>query len=92
MLGVLIIVFRGDRVSGALRVSGELEIFFGNVGSRSPNFHVRSVGLVHARQWILMMATFAVATPHALVLTVSHGLLFRQPPYLRRHACRRFTS
>jgi hypothetical protein len=25
------------------------------------------------------MATFAVATPHALVLTVSHGLLFRQP-------------
>jgi hypothetical protein len=24
--------------------------------------------------------TFAVATPHALVLTVSHGLLFRQPP------------
>ena len=23
----------------------------------------------------------AVATPHALVLTVSHGLLFRQPPF-----------
>ena len=30
----------------------------------------------------MMMATFAVATPHALVLTVSHGLLFRQPPYV----------
>jgi hypothetical protein len=28
----------------------------------------------------LMMPTFAVATAHALVLTVSHGLLFRQPP------------
>jgi hypothetical protein len=27
-----------------------------------------------------MMTTFAVATPHALVLTVSHDLLFRQPP------------
>jgi hypothetical protein len=29
-----------------------------------------------------MMTTFAVATPHALVLTVSHAhdLLFRQPP------------
>jgi hypothetical protein len=27
-----------------------------------------------------MMTTLAVATPHALVLTVSHGLLFRQPP------------
>jgi len=73
MLRVLIIVFGGDRVSGALRISGQLKVFFSNVGSGSPNFHVRSVGLVHARQWILMMATFAVATPHALVLTVSHG-------------------
>jgi hypothetical protein len=28
-----------------------------------------------------MMTTFAVATPHALIiLTVSHDLLFRQPP------------
>jgi hypothetical protein len=26
-----------------------------------------------------MMTTFAVATPHSLVLTVSHGLLFCQP-------------
>jgi hypothetical protein len=26
-----------------------------------------------------MMTTFAVATPHALVLSVSHGLLFCQP-------------
>jgi hypothetical protein len=26
------------------------------------------------------MPTFAVATPHALILTVSHGLLFCQPP------------
>jgi hypothetical protein len=28
-----------------------------------------------------MMPTLAVATAHALVLTVSHGLLFRQPPF-----------
>jgi hypothetical protein len=27
-----------------------------------------------------MITTLAVATPHALVLTVSHGLLFCQPP------------
>src|SRR5579862_7326751 len=27
-----------------------------------------------------MTTTFAVATPHALVLSVSHGLLFCQPP------------
>src|ERR1700728_4517540 len=31
MLGMLIIIFGGDRISGALRVAGELEIFFGNV-------------------------------------------------------------
>jgi len=31
---------------------------------------------------MVMTATFtAVATPHALVLTVSHDLLFRQPPF-----------
>jgi hypothetical protein len=35
---------------------------------------------------VMMMMTAtttftAVATPHALVLTVSHGLLFRQPPF-----------
>jgi hypothetical protein len=30
---------------------------------------------------MMMITTFtAVATPHALVLPVSHGLLFRQPP------------
>src|SRR5262249_47850891 len=38
-----------------------------------------------------MMPTFAVATAHALVLTVSHGLLFRQPPLLQRPLCRRFS-
>jgi hypothetical protein len=91
VLGVLIIILRRDRVSGALRISGKLEIFFGDVGCRAPNLHVRSIGLVHARQRILMMTTFAVATPHSLVLSVSHGLLFRQPPILRRHGYRRFT-
>jgi hypothetical protein len=34
---------------------------------------------------VMMMTTAttftAVATPHALVLTVSHDLLFRQPPF-----------
>ena len=29
----------------------------------------------------MMMPTFAVATAHAFVLTVSHGLLFCQPPF-----------
>ena len=83
MLGVLIIVFGGNRVSGALCVPGKLQILFRDMGRRSPNFHVRPVGLVHARQRILvvmmMMTTFAVATPHALVLTVSHGCCSANP-------------
>jgi hypothetical protein len=83
MFGVLIIILGGDRISGALRVAGELEIFFGDMGRRSANFHVLPVGLVHSRQRILvMMATFAIAPAHAFVLSVSHGLLFRQPRYL----------
>jgi hypothetical protein len=72
-----------------LRIAGELEVFLGNVRCIAPDLQVRSVGLVHARQWILVMVmmmttatTFtAVATPHALVLTVSHDLLFRQPSF-----------
>jgi len=81
VLGVLVIVFRGDWISGALRVAGELEIFFGDVGCRSSNFYVRSTGLVHSRQRILMMATLSVTPAHTLVLTVSHGSLFANPRY-----------
>ena len=49
MLGVLIIIFRGDRISGALRVAGKLEIFLGDVRRRSSNLYVLPVGFVHAR-------------------------------------------
>ena len=92
MLGVLIIILGGDRVTGTLRVAGKLQIFLADVGCRAANFHVRSIRLVHARQWILMMVmtttaatpTLTVTTPHALVLTVSHDLLFRQPRLRRR--------
>ena len=45
MLRVLIVVFGGDRVSGTLRISGQLKVLFRNVGHSSPNFHVRSIGL-----------------------------------------------
>jgi hypothetical protein len=44
------------------------------------NFHLRTIRLVNPRQWIVMVMTaavvrlvVAVASPHALVLTVSHG-------------------
>src|SRR6201999_1337618 len=79
MLGVLIIVLGRDRVAGALPIARELQILFRDMRRRAADFHVRSVGLVHARQWILVVTTFAVATAHSLVLTVSHDLLSRQP-------------
>jgi len=86
MFGVLIIILGGDRISGALRVTSELEIFFRDVGRCAPYFYVLPIGLVHSRQRILVMMTaFAIASAHAFVLTVSHGLLFRQPLDARRH-------
>jgi hypothetical protein len=93
MFGVLIIIFGGDRISGTLRVAGQLQIFFRDVGCRSSNFHVLAVRLVHPRQRILVVAALAIASAHTfVVLTVSHGLLFRQPRCLRRHRRRRFCS
>jgi hypothetical protein len=85
MFGVLIIMLGGDRISGALRVARELEIFFRDVGRRAPYFYVLPIRLVQSRQRILVMTAFAITTAHALVLTVSHVLQFRQPHYGRRH-------
>jgi hypothetical protein len=48
--------------------------------------------LVMATFSIIIIVIVVVTTAHAFVLTVSHGLLFRQPRYLRRHRCRRFSS
>jgi hypothetical protein len=79
---VLIVILRRDRIAGTLRIAGELQIFFGDMRGRAANFYVWSIGLVYSGQGILMvvmMAAFAIATPHALVLTVSHGLLFANP-------------
>jgi hypothetical protein len=85
MFGMLIIIFGGDGIAGTLRVACELKIFLGDVRGGPANFHVLPVGLVHSRQWILMMPTLTVTTAHALILTVSHGLLFRNPLDLQRH-------
>jgi len=40
----------------------------------------------------MMMSALTIATAHALILSVSHGLLFRNPLGLRRHGCRRSSS
>lgn len=86
MFGMLIIILGGDGIAGTLRVARELKIFLGDVRCGPANFHVLPVGLVHSRQWILMMPTLiTVTTAHALILTVSHGLLFRNPLDLQRH-------
>jgi len=49
VLGVLVVVFGGDGIARALRITGKLEIFFGDVRGIASDFHVRPVGLVHAR-------------------------------------------
>jgi hypothetical protein len=43
---------------------------------------------------MMMMTTLTttVTTAHTFILTVSHGLLFRNPLDLRRHRRRRFSS
>lgn len=43
MLGVLVIILRGDRVAGGRRVAGQLHVFFGDVRCRSAYLHFRSV-------------------------------------------------
>jgi hypothetical protein len=49
MLGVLIIIFRRDRVPGALRVTSKLEVLFRDVRRGPANFYVWPIGLVHSR-------------------------------------------
>jgi len=74
VLGVLVVVFSGDRVAGRLRVAGKLNVFFGDVGGISPDFDVGAVRLVNARHRIVILAVtvVVVAAAHAFVLTVSH--------------------
>ena len=49
VLGVLIIIFCCNRIPGALRVTGELKVLFGDMRRRTANFYIRPIGLVHSR-------------------------------------------
>ena len=49
VLGVLKVVLRPDRVSGRLRVTGKLNVFLGNVGSRSADLYVGAIGFIDPR-------------------------------------------
>src|SRR5215510_8737076 len=88
VLGVLVVVFRRDRIAGGLGIARELNVFFSNVGWVSTNFDVGAVRFVNTRHRIVVLAvamlivtmtmTMAViAAAHALVLTVSHDLPVR---------------
>jgi hypothetical protein len=43
MLGVLVLIFRGDGVAGRQGIAGELDVFFRDVRGRSADFHVGTV-------------------------------------------------
>src|SRR5215472_772105 len=80
VLGVLEIILRPDRIARCLRIAGELDVLVGDMRGRAANLHVGAIRFVHARQRVLALA---VAPTHALILTVSHGLLSKHS-HLRR--------
>src|SRR6185437_11099119 len=82
--GVLIVVFRRDRVARALRVARELDVFLRDVRGRAANFNVGAVRLVDPSERVLALAVIP-PTPHAL-LTVSHDVPVRRPSLVSRCA------
>src|SRR5262249_925215 len=73
VLGVLVVVLGGDGIAGGLRVAGELDIFFGNVGGVSPDFDVGAVRFVDARHRIMILAVAAVSvTVTVVVIPAAH--------------------
>ena len=72
-------------IARALSVTRKLQILLGDVVSRPADLHLRAVRLVNPRQRIVMVTATAAAaatvvalvipvtSPHALVLSVSHG-------------------
>jgi hypothetical protein len=49
VLGMLVVILRRDRIAGALRVTSELQILFGDVGRGSADFYVRPVRFIRPR-------------------------------------------
>jgi hypothetical protein len=72
MLGVLQIIFRGDRVSARMSVSCELEVFFRDVVRVAAYFHVWSIRFVGSRQRIWAAPVVRRPSAHPLILTWSH--------------------
>jgi len=89
MLGVLVVILGCHRITGPLRVTRKLNVFFCNMGSGAADFHVGTVRFINTRERILAFAVIA-APPHSL-LTVSHVLPVRRP-FNRLGVHRRFAS
>ena len=65
-----------------MRVAGKLKIFFSNVRGGAANFYILPVRFVDPRQRVLVVmatTTFAIATAHSFILTVSHVLSSANP-------------
>jgi len=90
VLCVLIIILSRHRVTGPLRVTCKLDVFFRNVRSGAADFNVGTVRFVNARERILAFAVIP-SPPHAL-LTVSHVVPVRRPFILFRHLRRTLNS
>src|SRR5204863_5266916 len=75
VLGVLEVVLRHHTVAGALRITGQSGVFFGDLLSRSADLHVRAVALVVARQgiWPLAVVVVIVVAAAAIVVATAHA-------------------
>src|SRR5579862_5072650 len=86
VLGVLIVVFRRDRIAGGACVTRKLHIFFSDVRGSTTDLDVGSVGFEHpghrvlATPVIVVVIVVVVPVTHPLVvLTVSHIVPLIQP-------------
>src|SRR5579863_2028516 len=78
VLGMLIVIFRGDRIAGGARITRQLHIFLGDMRCCPADLDVRSVGFENPGHRVLttpvvIVVVVIVPVPHPLiVLTVSH--------------------
>ncbi len=84
MLGMLIVIFRSDRIAGGARITRQLYVFFSNVRCSATDFDIRSVGFEHPGHRVLatpvIIVVVIVPVTHPLVvLTVSHVVPLIQP-------------
>ena len=75
MLGVLIVVFRSDRVAGGARVTRKLHIFFGDVRGSAADFDVGSVGFEHPSHRVLTTPVIVVVVVIVIIVPVTHPLV-----------------